>query len=63
MKSDFWEDFQPALRIEANLDELVRSTGLGPDEIMLSVVIRDRELNKFAKGIPVRGSSIAYQAH
>lgn len=49
MKSDFWEDFQPALRIEANLDELVRSTGLGPDEIMLSVVIRDRELNKFAK--------------
>ena len=46
---DFWADFQPALRIEADLDELAGATGLDPDEIMVSVVIRDRELNKFAR--------------
>lgn len=47
--SEFWTDFQPALRIEADLDELANATGLDPDEIMLSVVIRDRELNRFAR--------------
>ena len=46
---DFWADFQPALRIEPDLDELVRATGLDSDGIMVSVVIRDRDLNKFAR--------------
>ena len=46
---DFWTDFQPALRIEADLDELACATGLDSDGIMVSVVIRDRDLNKFSR--------------
>ena len=46
---DFWTDFQPAVRIGANLDELAVATGLDRDGIMVSVVIRDRDLNKFSR--------------
>ena len=46
---DFWTDFRPAVRIDANLDELASATGLGRDGIMVSVVIRDRDLNRFAR--------------
>ena len=31
------------------MDELVDATGLDPEEVMLSVVIRDRNLNRFAR--------------
>ncbi len=46
---DFWTNFQPALRIEADLDELASATGLDSNEIIVSVVIRDRDLNRFAR--------------
>ena len=46
---NFWADFQPILRIKADLDELASATGLDSDAIMVSVVIRDRDLNKFAR--------------
>ena len=38
---DFWTDFQPALRIEADLDELASATGLDSDGIMVSVEGRE----------------------
>lgn len=46
---DFWTDFRPAVRIGANLDELAVATGLDRNGIMVSVVIRDRDLNKFSR--------------
>ena len=46
---EFWTGFQPALRVEADLGELASATDLDADEIMVSVVIRDRDLNKFAR--------------
>lgn len=46
---DFWTDFRPALRIEADLEEFASATGLDPGGIMVSVVIRDRDLNRFAR--------------
>ena len=46
---DFWTVFQPEVRISANMDELADATGLDPDGIMVSVVIRDRDLNKFSR--------------
>ena len=45
---DFWKGFQPALLIKADPDELASATGLDRDGIMVSVVIRDRDLNRFA---------------
>lgn len=44
---DWWSDFQPALKIEVDTDEL-EDTSLELDEIMLSVIVRDRILNQFA---------------
>ena len=46
---EFWADFQPAIRLGANLDELEGATGLDRESIMVSVVIRDRDLNTFSK--------------
>lgn len=46
---DFWTDFRPEVRIGANFDELAAATGLNRDGITMSVVIRDRTLNKFAR--------------
>ncbi len=46
---DFWTDFNPAVRVCANVDELAAATGLEDDDILVSVLIRDRELNKFSR--------------
>ena len=58
---DFWANFQPALRVKADLNELTSATGLDSDGIMVSVVIRDRDLNRFtnayqweARALPVK---------
>ena len=45
----FWDVFAPELIIELDAEDLQDATGLKPDDATLSVVIRDRELNKFLK--------------
>jgi len=51
---EFWTDFQPAVKICVSLDDLAIATGLESNSIMVSVVIRDRDLNRF---------SVAHQCH
>lgn len=46
---DFWDVFAPELIIELDAEDLQDATGLKPDDANLSVVIRDRELNRFLK--------------
>lgn len=45
----FWDVFAPELIIELDVEDLRDATGLELDDATLSVVIRDRELNKFLK--------------
>jgi len=45
----FWDEFRPEIRLAADLNEIGGSTGLEADDIIVSIVIRDRGLNKFAK--------------
>ena len=46
---DFWTDFRPEVRLKVDLDKLVDATGMESDCILVSVVIRDRDLNRFAR--------------
>ena len=46
---NFWDVFAPELIIKLDAEDLRDATGLEPDDATLSVVIRDRELNKFLK--------------
>ena len=45
----FWDKFYPELKLEFDLEDLQKTTGLDADDVVVSVVIRDRNLNKFGK--------------
>lgn len=46
---EFWDEFMPELRIELDIDSLVGDTGISGDDVLVSVILRDRVLNRFRR--------------
>ena len=45
----FWNDCDPEIKLQLDLQRLNEDTGLHPEDALVSIVIRDRDLNKFLR--------------
>ena len=44
---EFWDDFDPEIRLDLNRAEFESETGLNVDDLLVSLILRDRVLNRF----------------
>lgn len=47
--AEFWGDFNPEVRLDLDRAVLESETGLKADDVLVSLILRDRVLNRFAK--------------